>query len=165
MTGDEADLILPHQHGAWDTRLVLSSLRRDAEGRLIFGSLGRGESKPLVWIRRWADEMRRRIFPNLSGLSWETTWTGRMAFTPDHVLRLFSPADGVLAVAGYNGRGITTGTVVGRGFAHLLLTGEDRLLPLPIHSYSAVKGRPLRSVAYETGFSLYHFGQCLRLVA
>ncbi|MBB3140447.1 glycine/D-amino acid oxidase-like deaminating enzyme [Halomonas organivorans] len=34
--------ILPERQGAWDTRMVLSSMRRDSEGRLILGSLGKG---------------------------------------------------------------------------------------------------------------------------
>lgn len=165
LSGAVADAILPQRQGAWDTRLVLSSLRRDRDGRLILGSLGRGETKPAAWIRLWADRMGRRLFPGLDRVTWETTWTGRMAFTPDHVLRLFTPAPDILAVAGYNGRGVTTGTLIGRGFAHLLLNGDDSLLPLPIRGYAPIKAAPLRSLAYEAGFTLYHAGQCLRIVS
>ncbi|GGX93315.1 hypothetical protein GCM10007160_21070 [Litchfieldella qijiaojingensis] len=49
LAGDAADRILPERQGAWDTRSVLSSIRRDAQGRLILGSLGRGETKPATF--------------------------------------------------------------------------------------------------------------------
>lgn len=164
LSGELAGEILPEGQGAWDTRMVLSSMRRDAEGRLILGSLGRGEGRPKSWIRCWADRIQRHYFPQLGKVDWECTWTGRIAFTPEHTLRLFEPAPGILGVAGYNGRGVTTGTIVGKGFAHYLVTGDDNLLPLPIRSYRPVRARPVWSCGYESGFTLYHTGQCLRVV-
>lgn len=95
---------------------------------------------------------------------WEYTWTGKIAFTPDHTLRIFEPAPGILSATGYNGRGITTGTVVGEGFAHYIAEGGDSLLPLPLSQPKPIKARPLWSCAYEGGFSLYHAGQCLRVL-
>ncbi|RTQ97206.1 L-pipecolate oxidase [Halomonas nitroreducens] len=156
--------ILPERQGAWDTRMVLSSMRRDAEGRLILGSLGRGDGRPMAYVRCWADRVQRHYFPQLGKVEWDTTWTGRIAFTPDHTLRLFEPAPGILGVSGYNGRGVTTGTVVGKGFAHYLTTGDDTLLPLPIRSPAPIKVKPLWSCGYEGGFTLYHTGQCLRVL-
>lgn len=156
--------ILPERQGAWDTRMVLSSMRRDAEGRLILGSLGRGDGRPMAYVRCWADRVQRHYFPQLDKVEWETTWTGKIAFTPDHTLRLFEPAPGILGVSGYNGRGVTTGTVVGKGFAHYLTTGDDALLPLPIHTPEPIKVKPLWSCGYEGGFTLYHTGQCLRVL-
>lgn len=156
--------ILPERQGAWDTRTVLSSLRRDAEGRLILGSLGCGDSKPASFLRCWADRVQRHYFPQLGRVNWECTWTGQVGFTPDHTLRIFEPAPGILGVAGYNGRGITTGTVVGKGFAHYLNTGDDSLLPLPIFSHKPIRAKPLWSTGYEGGFTLYHAGQCLRVL-
>lgn len=157
--------ILPERQGSWDTRTVLSSLRRDADGRLILGSLGRGDSKPAAFIRCWADRIQQYYFPQLGRIDWECTWTGRVAFTPDHTLRLFEPAPDILAVTGYNGRGVTTGTVVGKGFAHYILHGDDSLLPLPIRSAKPLSAPSLWRSAYESGFTLYHAGQCLRLVS
>lgn len=156
--------ILPQRQGAWDTRMVLSSMRRDAEGRLILGSLGRGDGRPASYVRCWADRIQRHYFPQLGRVDWECTWTGRIAFTPDHTLRLFEPAPGILAATGYNGRGITTGTVVGQGFARYLTHGDDALLPLPIRSPKPIPAKPLWSSCYEGGFTLYHTGQCLRVL-
>lgn len=162
--GESAQHILPERQGAWDTRTVLSSIRRDVEGRLILGSLGRGETKPRAFIRAWANRMQGLYYPELGNVEWECTWTGRMAFTPDHMLRLFSPASGILAVAGYNGRGVTTGTVVGKGFAKLIHENSDEGLPLPIRHLKPVSAISARSFAYESGFTLYHAGQCLRVM-
>ncbi|MGY4879411.1 NAD(P)/FAD-dependent oxidoreductase [Vreelandella aquamarina] len=164
LTQAAAEEILPERQGAWDTRLVLSSMRRDAEGRLVLGSLGKGEGRPQSYVRCWANRIQRHYFPQLGNVSWEYTWSGRIAFTPDHTLRLFQPATGILAAAGYNGRGITTGTVVGKGFAHYLIHGDDSLLPLSLKPPKPIKARPLWSKAYEGGFTLYHSGQCLRVL-
>lgn len=164
LSGDAADAILPERQGAWDTRTVLSSIRRDKEGRLLLGSLGKGEGKPLSYLSRWADTIQNHYFPALGKVRWEYTWTGKIAFTPDHTLRLFEPAPGILAATGYNGRGVTTGTVVGEGFAHYIASGDDSLLPLPISQPKQIKARPLWSCAYESGFALYHAGQCLRVL-
>ncbi|MBH9341026.1 FAD-binding oxidoreductase [Pseudomonas aeruginosa] len=164
LRGAAAARILPHGQGAGDTRTVLSSIRRDAQGRLLLGSLGNGSSKPTWFLRQWAERIRRHYFPELGRVDWEYTWTGRIAFTPDHLMRLFEPAPGLLAVTGYNGRGVTTGTVVGKAFAEYLLGGERYALPLPFSASKPVTAARLRGCAYEAGFSLYHAGQCLRVV-
>lgn len=156
--------ILPEGRGAWDTRLVLSSMRRDAEGRLILGSLGRGRHSTMSYARSWADRIQKHYFPQLEKINWEYTWQGRIAFTPDHTLRIFEPDDGILGVTGYNGRGITTGTVVGKGIAYYIKNNDDCLLPLPIRNHKPIKRRAMKSFGYESGFSLYHSGQCLRVL-
>lgn len=164
LTGDAAARILPGGQGAWDTRQVLSSIRRDADGRLLLGSLGSGTRKPAWFLRAWADRIQRHYFPELGKVDWQSTWTGCIAFTPDHLMRLFEPAPGLLAVTGYNGRGVTTGTVVGKAFADYLCQGDPQALPMPLQPMTKVGAAGLRSCLYETGFSLYHAGQCLRVV-
>ncbi len=162
--GEESARILPGGQGSWDTRQVLSSIRRDADGRLLLGSLGNGTRKPAWFLRAWARRIQEHYFPYLPAVDWEYTWTGCIDFTPDHLMRLFEPAPGLLAVAGYNGRGVTTGSVVGKAFADYLCTGDAAALPMPFRSTPAVSAPRLRSVMYELGFSLYHAGQCLRVV-
>lgn len=162
--GKAADNILKHGQGSWDTRTVLSSIRRDAEGRLVLGSLGKATNKPEWFIRRWADRIQGHYFPELGEVDWEMHWTGCIDFTPDHLMRLFEPAEGIVAVTGYNGRGNTTGTVVGRALAEYLRSGSPETLPIPFAPMRAVQAAGLRSCMYEAGFSLYHAGQCLRVV-
>ncbi len=75
------------------------------------------------------------------------------------------PGDpGLLAVTGYNGRGVTTGTVVGQAFARYLCSGDRHDLPLPLAGLDANPVGQWRSLMYEAGFTLYHAGQCLRVV-
>ncbi|MES2818551.1 MAG: FAD-binding oxidoreductase, partial [Pseudomonadota bacterium] len=164
LSGAAAQAILPGGQGAWDTRQVLSSIRRDAAGRLLLGSLGSGTGKPAWFLRAWAARIQQHYFPELGEVEWQSTWTGCIAFTPDHLLRLFEPAPGLLAVTGYNGRGVTTGSVVGKAFADYLCRGDATALPMPVQAMAKVRGAGLRSALYEAGFSLYHAGQCLRVV-
>ncbi|MGV8916463.1 MAG: NAD(P)/FAD-dependent oxidoreductase [Pseudomonas sp.] len=164
LTEDAAQQILPGGQGSWDTRQVLSSIRRDADGRLLLGSLGNGNKKPTWFLKAWADRVQQHYFPYLKPVEWECTWTGCIAFTPDHLLRLFEPAPGLVAVTGFNGRGNTTGTVVGKAFADYLCHGDPKALPVPFAPMEPVSALGLRSAMYEAGFSLYHAGQCLRIV-
>ena len=162
--GAAADKILPHGQGSWDTRTVLSSIRRDDQGRLLLGSLGRVDNKPAWFVRSWADRIASHYFPALGKVEWEMHWTGCIDFTPDHLMRLFEPAPGLVAVTGYNGRGNTTGTVIGRAFAEFLLKDDPAGLPIPFSPMTPVSAPSLRTAFYESGFSLYHAGQCLRVV-
>jgi len=164
LSGAAADEILKHGQGSWDTRTVLSSIRRDAEGRLLLGSLGKASNKPDWFIRRWADRIQQHYFPALGRVEWQMHWTGCIDFTPDHLMRVFQPAAGLVAVAGYNGRGNTTGTLIGRALADFLLSDDPESMPLPFEPMVAVSAPALRSCLYETGFSLYHAGQCLKVV-
>ncbi|WP_425929510.1 NAD(P)/FAD-dependent oxidoreductase [Pseudomonas sp. NyZ201] len=162
--GAAADNVLKHGQGSWDTRTVLSSIRRDDQGRLLLGSLGRVDNKPSWFIRRWADRIQGHYFPELGKVEWEMHWTGCIDFTPDHLMRLFEPAPGIVAVTGYNGRGNTTGTVIGKAFARFLMQDDPAALPIPFSPMKPVAVPALRTGFYETGFSLYHAGQCLRVV-
>ncbi|HEX8595426.1 MAG TPA: FAD-binding oxidoreductase [Pseudomonas sp.] len=164
MNDEAAQRVLPFGQGSWDTRQVLSSIRRDADGRLLLGSLGNGNQKPGWFLKAWADRVQQHYYPYLKNVEWECTWTGCISFTPDHLLRMFEPAPGLVAVTGYNGRGNTTGTVVGKAFADYLCSGDTKVLPIPFAPMKPLPGVALRSAVYEAGFSLYHAGQCLRVV-
>ncbi|MFZ6048497.1 NAD(P)/FAD-dependent oxidoreductase [Pseudomonas sp. CR3202] len=164
LAGAAADRVLPHGQGSWDTRTVLSSIRRDAEGRLLLGSLGKASNKPDWFVRSWADRIQKHYFPELGQVEWELHWTGCIDFTPDHLMRLFAPAPGVVAVTGYNGRGNTTGTAIGQALADYLLKDDPDALPIPFAPMKSLRTASLRSCFYEAGFSLYHAGQCLRVI-
>jgi len=164
LQGAAADNVLKHGQGSWDTRTVLSSIRRDDQGRLLLGSMGRVDNKPAWFVRSWADRIQGHYFPQLGKVDWEMHWTGCIDFTPDHLMRLFEPAPGIVAVTGYNGRGNTTGTVIGKAFAQYLLQDDPDALPIPFAPMKPVSAPLLRTGFYETGFSLYHAGQCLRVL-
>lgn len=164
LEGEAGKRVLGEGQGSWDTRTVLSSIRRDVHGRLILGSLGRIRGVPDSCLRAWAERVRGHYMPEVGPQDWEYAWAGQIGFTPDHMLRLFQPASNMLAVTGYNGRGITTGTIVGRGFADIILRRDDSALPLPVRNADRLTRRGMRTAVYESGFALYHTAQVLRLL-
>ena len=152
--GDNVAEILPERQGLWDTGQIMFSLRRDMQDRLIIGSMGtvvgsvgRGLS------HRWARKQLARLFPSLGPVTFEEAWHGQIAMTPDHLPRIYNLDDGLYTSIGYNGRGITTGTLFGEAVAGLL-TGEDPAdLPLPITDVETVASAPFMSRLYQTAFT------------
>ena len=149
--------VLPDRHGIWDTRQVLSSARLDAQGRLVFGSVGALEGSALHAHRAWARRAIRRIFPQLGDVDFESEWYGRIGMTDNSMPRFHKLATHVVAVSGYNGRGIAPGTVFGRLLARYvegLITDAD--LPLPATNPVEPRFRRLREIAYEVGSQIAH---------
>jgi glycine/D-amino acid oxidase-like deaminating enzyme len=151
--GDRGEAILPERQGLWNTGKIMFSLRRDAFGRLIVGSMGRiiGGDKGLS--RRWARQRIRTIFPALADIEFEKFWHGQIAMTPDHLPRIFRLADDLYTPIGYNGRGITPGTMFGKAMADLLAGGDEDDLPLPVTNASPVGSTGIRSTLYDAAFT------------
>lgn len=168
LTGAAAESILPYKQGSWDTRMVLSSIRLDKEGRLVLGSMGFAHNKPACYLRSWADRIQQHYFPQLGkNVAWEYSWCGRIGFTDNHTPKIFEPAEGLIAAIGYNGRGITTGTLIGKLFADYFTADDKPDIPIPFFSSvdeSKCNYRQIKSLFMETGFSLYHLGQCLKVI-
>ncbi|MEM9228100.1 MAG: FAD-binding oxidoreductase [Pseudomonadota bacterium] len=152
--GDRVKSILPERQGLWDTGKIMFSLRRDAHNRLIIGSMGTivgsvGEGLS----HRWARKKLARLFPGLGPVQFAEAWHGQIAMTPDHLPRIYNLDEGLYTSIGYNGRGITTGTLFGEAIAGLL-TGADPVdLPLPITDVAPVTGAPIMSRLYQTAFT------------
>ena len=151
--GDRGKDILAEGHGLWDTAPIMFSLRRDAFGRIVIGSMGRVIGGRDVLSQRWAAQMLRRIFPDLGDVSFEAAWHGQIAMTPDHLPRILRLADGLYTPIGYNGRGIALGTVFGRAMAELLAGGAEANLPLPITERRTVGSAPFMSRLYRVAFA------------
>ena len=151
--GDRADGILAGRQGLWDTGPIMFSLRRDASGRLIIGSMGKIIGGTDGLSRRWADRTLRRLFPRLGEVAFESSWHGQIAMTPDHLPRIHRLAEGLYTPIGYNGRGIAPGTVFGKAMADLLAGGDERDLPLPITDLKTVPSAPAMSRLYQMAFT------------
>jgi len=151
--GSLGDFILSERQGIWDTGRIMFSMRRDVFGRLIVGSMGRIIGGEQGLSRRWARQRIRTIFPELGGIEFEKFWHGRIAMTPDHLPRIFRLADGLYTPIGYNGRGITPGTMFGKAMADLLAGGKEDDLPLPVSNASRVGSTGLRSKIYDAAFT------------
>ncbi|MEM6467797.1 MAG: FAD-binding oxidoreductase, partial [Pseudomonadota bacterium] len=93
--GERADHILPGGQGLWDTAPVMSSLRRDADGRLLIGSMGKLLGNAAEGAsERWGRAMLKRMYPTLGKVTFEEAWDGKIALTPDHMPKIYELADG-----------------------------------------------------------------------
>ncbi len=149
--------ILPNRQGAWDTRDVLSSFRMDAAGRLIFGSVGSLSGSGQSVHEGWARRAIARTFPQLGDVAFDSGWHGKIGMTRDNLPRLSRLGPDILAISGYNGRGIAPGTVFGRLLADHL-TGQLGLvdIPLPLRSLDAAPFGRLREPLISLGAQLVH---------
>jgi len=149
--------ILPDGHGAWDTAKVLSSMRLDAEGRLVAGSIGTLDRRRRGIHASWLKRKVRQMFPQVGTLRFEHGWHGIIATTGDHLPRISQPQPGIVAAYGYNGRGISTGTVFGPSLADYALDEDADALPLPLSPMTPEPWRALRAFGIELGARTYHF--------
>ena len=159
--GNQGADILSERQGLWDTGKIMFSLRRDVSGRLIIGSMGRIIGGEAGLSRRWAKRNIRRLFPQLENIAFEKFWHGRIAMTPDHLPRIHNLADGLFTPIGYNGRGITPGTIFGRAMADLLSGGSEANLPLPITGMKYDGAASLKSRFYDATFTANQFAKSL----
>lgn len=152
--GTEADHILPGKQGLWDTGPIMFNYRRDAFGRLLIGSMGKVVGSADSGLSNlWARRQIRKIFPSLGEVEFEEAWHGQIAMTPDHLPRVYELEEGLFTPIGYNGRGITTGTMFGQAMADLLTGMAPEDLPLPITELSIASSAPIMSRLYQTAFT------------
>lgn len=149
--------ILPGRQGIWDTRQVLTSLRYDAAGRLVFGSIGAlaGAAGPVH--EAYARRSLARLFPELPPAPFEAGWYGTIGMTDDALPRFRRLAHNVVSISGYNGRGIGPGTVFGRLLADLVLgrIGADDV-PLPESDVAVPRWRAAKAAFYAAGSAAAH---------
>ena len=152
--GSEAADILPGRQGLWDTNRIMFNYRRDASDRLLIGSMGRviGD-KDRGLSRRWARRQIEKIFPKLGRVEFEEAWHGQIAMTPDHLPRILQLDEGVWTPIGYNGRGITTGTIFGQAMSELLTGAPIEELPLPITTMAKAPRAGVASRLYDAAFT------------
>lgn len=157
LTAAERGAILPEGQGAWDTREILSSFRLDAAGRMVFGSVGALKGIGAAVHEAWARRALGRIFPGLSGVDVQTRWFGKIGMTENSLPGFHQLDHNIVAISGYNGRGIGPGTVFGRCLAEHV-TGARPVEEMPLPPVPA-QNRPLRALReryYDFGASLAH---------
>jgi len=149
--------ILPEGQGAFDTRTVIGAFRTDDAGRLIVGSVGALRGTGAAIHRGWALRHIRALFPQLGEVALEHEWYGRIGMTNDHLPRLHAPAENMIALAAYNGRGIAPGTVFGCELARHI-AGEVPLdgMFLPVTAARDARFRAVREGYYEVGSQIAH---------
>ena len=150
------ETILPGREGCWDTALIMSSLRRDTAGRVIFGAMGNPEGLGHAVHRSWAQKALTRLYPGLKGQEIEYFWVGNIAMTSDHVPKAIRFGPNAMSLMGFSGRGIAPGTRLGRLAAMAVLSGADTDLPLPVLDRYSERFCGLRTSYYESGARLIH---------
>ena len=145
--------ILPGGEGCWDTAAVMSSVRRDAAGRIIIGGMGSGHGVHARWARR----KLREIYPQLSEMPFAHHWAGRIAMTHDKIPKALRIGPDGLAVFGFSGRGIAPGTVLGASAARYLL-GIDSAdeFPLPITGQHREVFPQIKAMGLELAARMVH---------
>ena len=152
--GERIKDVLPKRQGLWDTGKIMFSLRRDKYDRLIIGSMGRIHGNRNGGItKRWASAQLKRLFPDLGPVEFENIWYGEIAMTPTHLPGVHQLDRNLFTSIGYNGRGITTGTVFGKALADMISGTSFDCLPLPMTPTRKVSNGPLMSTVYKSIFS------------
>ena len=151
LPADVADSIIPQRQGLWDTQTLMTSSRIDKQGRLLMSSAGSLPSFYKPVRQNWMTRMRNKLYPQARGIPWAYHWTGQVGVTSSKLLRIQVLAPGVLAPAGYNGRGIGPGTVIGKHLADTLVSGNRDEFPFQIESLYRESWRKSRAAYYEYG--------------
>ena len=152
--GPAADTVLPDRQGLWDTAPIMFSFRKDAENRLLIGSMGRIFGSATNGISQaFARKRLKKLYPELANVKFEDAWHGQIAMTPDHLPRVHQLAEGLWTPIGYNGRGITTGTLFGQSIADILTGMNPAELPLPMTDVKTVPRAGLMSRIYDLAFT------------
>jgi glycine/D-amino acid oxidase-like deaminating enzyme len=148
---DVAAAIIPERHGLWDTQTLPTSSRIDDAGRLVMSSPGRLQGFQRAIRQNWMTRVRDRLYPQTKGVSWEYQWSGQIGVTSSKILRVQLLAPGVFAPAGYNGRGIGPGIVMGKHLADTIVSGNRDDFPFPIEALYREKWSTLRAGYYDYG--------------
>ncbi|OWU85807.1 oxidoreductase [Oceanicola sp. 22II-s10i] len=151
-----ADHILPGGEGCWDTAMVMTSVRRDAAGRIIIGAMGSLEAPGRALHLGWARRRFRRYFPDLPDPVFTHAWSGRIGMSSDKLPRILYFGPSAYAAFGYSGRGIAPGTLFGKAMATAALSGDETGLPLVPVDTHAEGFTKLRGAWFETGAALIH---------
>ena len=152
--GDEVTNILPGRQGLWDTGQIMFNVRKDAFNRLLVGTMGRVVGSIDKGItRRWAQTRILKTFPELGDTGFEEAWHGKIAMTPNHLPSIHELAPNLWTAIGYNGRGITTGTLFGIVISNLLTDSDSSNIPLPITKPKSARLAGVTTQFYDMAFT------------
>ena len=114
----------------------------DGNRRVISSLLARNlrpEKPPFRWLERWL----RRTFPRTRDveIGVDAYWTGKMAWSPDELPRIFEAAPGLLALTCFSGEGNVLAPLLGRHLAEALVKDDLGELALPVQAPSVPRWR------------------------
>lgn len=136
--------LLPGGQSIMDTRRTFSAVRIFDDGRLHLSVPGPSTNVRGTPDIAAADKRIRDLFPQLGTLEWEQGWTGWVGVNMAQEPRLSQLDDGLFGVAGYSGRGLAYGTLMGGEVAKRLIDPRHPeaifpvrpVFPLPGHAFA-----------------------------
>jgi glycine/D-amino acid oxidase-like deaminating enzyme len=155
LPAEVASSILPEGHGCWDTGLVMTSFRKDKAGRLIYGSIGSLDALGRMAHEPFARRAIRALFPSVGDINFDYWWDGQIGMTANNLPSFHQPEKNIWSIAGYNGRGISPGTVFGRALAQVALGNPDAMM-LPVTPPGSDSFRAAKSAFYDIGAAAKH---------
>lgn len=156
LPADVIGRILPHGHGCWDTGLVMTSFRTDKAGRLIYGSIGSLDTLGRMAHEPFARRSIHALFPFLGDIGFEYWWDGQIGMTANNLPTFHQPEKNIWSISGYNGRGISPGTVFGKALAQVAQGHQDAMM-LPVTAAGSDSLRAAKSAFYNIGAAAKHF--------
>ena len=153
---DVISRILPQGHGCWDTGLVMTSFRTDKAGRLIYGSIGSLDAIGRIAHEPFARRAIHALFPFVGKVRFEHWWDGSIGMTANNLPSFHQPDNNIWSIAGYNGRGISPGTVFGKALAQVALGNQEAMM-LPVTPVGSDSLRAAKSALYDIGAAAKHF--------
>lgn len=139
LSDNVASTILPSRSPVAEYAGIPAYYRIDESNRMVFGSRGNLSGGIGALNTSHLKAKAIKLFPSLESAEWEYDWAGYVAITSPQRPLLTKLGHNAYAGLGYNGRGITTATIMGKQLAHAL-KGEPTNIPIesqhpiPFHS-------------------------------
>ncbi|MCL4153677.1 UNVERIFIED_CONTAM: hypothetical protein GTU68_036636 [Idotea baltica] len=152
----EAEIPLPGDECASDSRFVVNYWRISADKRLLFGG---GENYAPNFPNDLESFVRKplsMIYPQFRDIEIDHAWGGTLAVTVHRVPFVQMLQENVFAAAGFSGQGVTLAPLAGQILAEAALGQSDRLdlyADLPTPPFPG--GRFLRSATLALGMGWY----------
>jgi len=121
--------IIPERQPVAEYAGVPAYYRIDESNRLIFGWRGTLYGGMGSLDTTHLKSRAIRLFPEIASVEWELEWAGYVGITNHQRPMLLQLGDNAFAGLGYNGRGITMATMMGRQLA-LALTDQPTGIPI-----------------------------------
>jgi len=134
-----------------DNALVSRHHRLDRDGRLLVVTIGAAGRHAFSPLKRWSEGAIRWAFPHLGPQRIAYRWEGVLGISHTHLPYLHEPHPTFHAVLGYSGRGITSGTVVGKHLAARILGAPREDFPLPVIPIRRAPLHGLHALYYRAG--------------
>lgn len=122
---------IPNFIPTYETTTIPNFYRRDVQGRILFGGI---TARPKInnpnQLRSYVRSANKK-WPKLDPYSWKEAWSGRLGFNSDMLPHVYESQKGLLYCAGYSGRGVGLGTVLGHQMAKYIYGVADNSFSVP----------------------------------